>query len=59
MKCQEAPVPVVLAGTLDEATQFATVNIDYEQAAYEAVTKLIENGHKRIAFLTGSTYTRY
>ena len=33
--------------------QFPTVNIDYEQAAYEAVTKLIENGHKRIAFVTG------
>jgi LacI family transcriptional regulator len=46
-------VPVVLAGTLDEAGQFATVNIDFEQAAYEAVSKLIANGHKRIVFLTG------
>ena len=46
-------VPVVLAGTLDEANQFATVNIDYEQAAYEAVSKLIANGHKRIVFVTG------
>ncbi len=46
-------VPVVLAGTLDEADQFATVNIDFEQAAYEAVSKLIENGHKRIVLLVG------
>ena len=46
-------VPVVLAGTLDEANQFATVNIDFEQAAYEAVSKLIENGHKRIVLLVG------
>ena len=46
-------VPVVLAGTLDKAGQFATVNIDFEQAAYEAVSKLIENGHKRIVLLVG------
>ena len=46
-------VPVVLAGTLDKADQFATVNIDFEQASYEAVSKLIENGHKRIVLLVG------
>lgn len=48
-----ASVPIVLAGTIDETSQFATVNIDYEQAAYEAVSKLIKNGHERIAFATG------
>lgn len=48
-----APVPVVLAGTVDKELEFATVNMDYEQAAYEAVVKLIENGHKKIAFVTG------
>lgn len=48
-----APVPVVLAGTVDKELQFATVNMDYEQAAYEAVSKLIANGHKQIAFITG------
>lgn len=47
------PVPVVFAGTVDKELQFATVNMDYEQAAYEAVTKLIANGHKKIAFITG------
>lgn len=48
-----APVPVVLAGTVDKELQFATVNMDYEQAAYEAVSKLIANGHSKIAFVTG------
>lgn len=48
-----SPVPIVLAGTIDTEEQFATVNIDYEQAAYESVVKLIENGHKDIVFITG------
>ncbi len=49
----KAPVPVVLAGTVDGEQQFSTINIDYEQAAYEAVQKLIANGHERIVFVTG------
>ena len=48
-----SPVPIVLAGSVDESKQFASVNIDYFQAAYEAVQLLIENGHKRIAFISG------
>lgn len=48
-----ANVPIVLAGTIDEENQFPTINIDYEQAAFEGVTKLINNGHQRIAFITG------
>ena len=47
------PVPIVFAGTVDKENQFATVNIDYEQASYESVSKLIANGHKKIAFITG------
>lgn len=46
-------VPIVLAGTLDPTEQFATVNIDYAQAAYEAVSKLVANGHKQIVLITG------
>lgn len=49
-----APVPIVLAGTIDTKEEFATVNIDYEQASYESVMKLIDNGHKEIVFVTGS-----
>lgn len=48
-----SPVPIVLAGTIDTKEDFATVNIDYEQAAYESVVKLIEKGHKDIVFITG------
>ncbi|MCZ2259712.1 catabolite control protein A [Sporosarcina sp. G11-34] len=46
-------VPIVFAGTVDKENQFATVNIDYEQASFEAVSKLVANGHKKIAFITG------
>ncbi|MGN7388345.1 catabolite control protein A [Sporosarcina sp. SAFN-015] len=48
-----ANVPIVLAGTLGTETDLPTVNIDHEEAAYEAVRKLIENGHKRIAHVSG------
>ncbi|MBE1554364.1 catabolite control protein A [Sporosarcina limicola] len=48
-----ANVPIVLAGTLDVEEQLATVNIDFEEAAYVAVSKLIENGHQRIVFVSG------
>lgn len=48
-----ANVPIVLAGTLDSDTNLPTVNIDHEEAAYEAVKKLIDNGHKRIAHVSG------
>ncbi|PID24917.1 catabolite control protein A [Sporosarcina sp. P7] len=48
-----ANVPIVLAGTLDFETNLPSVNIDHEQAAYEVTKKLIDNGHKRIAFVSG------
>ena len=48
-----APVPIVLAGSVDELKEVPSVNIDYFEAAYEAVKVLIDNGHKRIAFVSG------
>lgn len=48
-----ANVPIVLTGTLDIEKKMPTVNIDFEEAAYVAVTKLINNGHKQIIFLSG------
>ena len=45
--------PVVLAGSVDESETLYTVNIDYYQAAYDAIKLLIDNGHTRIAFITG------
>lgn len=53
-----SPVPVVLAGSVDESNEIASVNIDYFEAAYEAVKVLISNGHKRIACVLGpDTFT--
>lgn len=50
---EHSPVPIVLAGSVDESEKFASVNIDYFQASYEAVQMLIHNGHQRIAFVSG------
>ncbi|SEU07588.1 LacI family transcriptional regulator [Salinibacillus kushneri] len=50
---QSAPVPVVLAATLDPTNTIPSVNINYEQAAFEAVSKLIENGNDQIGFVSG------
>ena len=57
-----SPVPIVLAGSVDELKEVPSVNIDYFEAAYEAVKVLIDNGHKRIAFISGPvsyTITQY
>lgn len=48
-----SPVPIVLAGSVDEGQSIASVNIDYEQATYEAVQVLLQNGHRQIAFVSG------
>ena len=50
---ENSPVPIVLAGSIDESQKLPSVNIDYFQATYEAVNMLIKNGHKRIAFVSG------
>lgn len=49
----QSPVPIVLAGSVDENGEVPSVNIDYFQAAYEAVQLLLKNGHTRIAFASG------
>lgn len=46
--------PIVLAGSVDEQNQQPSVNIDYIAAAKDAVNKLIANGHKQIAFVSGN-----
>ena len=50
----KADVPIVLAGSVDDVTDQPSVNIDYTSAIGEATTKLLKNGHKRVAFVTGS-----
>lgn len=50
---EACPVPIVLAGSISSTEKVASVNIDYYSAAYEAVETLINNGHSRIAFVSG------
>ncbi|WP_422122885.1 catabolite control protein A [Planococcus sp. X10-3] len=50
---ERSPTPIVLAGSIEETGKIASVNIDYYEAAYEAVKKLIDNGHTNIAFISG------
>lgn len=49
----KSPTPIVLAGSIDESGTIPSVNIDYYGAAYEAVKKLLDNGHKEIALISG------
>lgn len=46
--------PVVLAGTVDPDEQVGSVNIDYETATEESTTTLLNNGHKKVAFVSES-----
>ncbi|MGC5328409.1 catabolite control protein A [Brevibacillus sp. SYSU BS000544] len=48
-----AAVPVVLAATRDADNVLPSVTIDHFQAAYDATQSLIEEGHQRIAMITG------
>lgn len=50
---ENCPVPIVLAGSICSTENIASVNIDYYNAAFEAVQKFIQNGHTRIAFVSG------
>jgi len=50
---KQSPVPIVLAATIDEHQTMPSVNIDYEQAAYDAVSYFVDRGHKRIATVSG------
>ncbi|BDG46131.1 MULTISPECIES: catabolite control protein A [Parageobacillus] len=52
---QKSPVPIVLAATIEPNNAIPSVNIDYEQAAFEAVAYLLEKGNKRVAYVTGPT----
>ena len=53
---KKSPVPIVLAGSLEnsEDGEVASVNIDYEAAAYDSVTHFIRKGHQRIALVLGN-----
>ncbi|NBJ69036.1 MULTISPECIES: catabolite control protein A [Clostridia] len=50
---KSSSVPVVLAATYDENNEIPSVNIDYEQAAFEATQFLIEQNKAVPAFVSG------
>ncbi len=50
---KRSPAPIVLAGSLEDSEQVPSVNIDYEQATFDAVNTFIEKGHKKIAMVIG------
>ncbi|AZV44743.1 catabolite control protein A [Peribacillus asahii] len=53
---KNSPVPIVLAGSIEEEAkhQIPSVNIDYEAAAFDAVSAFAAKGHTRIAFVSGN-----
>lgn len=51
---KKSPVPIVLAGSIEDSGEMPSVNIDYEQAAYDSVNFFISNGHKKIALVIGN-----
>ncbi|MCL1630641.1 catabolite control protein A [Sporolactobacillus sp. CPB3-1] len=50
---KQANVSIVLAATVDEQHEIPSVNIDYEQAVFEAISTLIKSGNRRIGFVSG------
>lgn len=50
---ERSPVPIVLAGAVEETNKVPSVNIDYKAASFDAVSELLEKGHKRIGFVSG------
>lgn len=49
---QKSEVPIVLAASIEESETIPSVNIDYEQAAYDATKDLIERDHRIIAYVS-------
>ncbi|QYR23663.1 catabolite control protein A [Paenibacillus sp. sptzw28] len=60
-----ANVPIVLCATTDDNGSIPSVDIDHEGAAFDAVRMLIEQGHRKIAMISGTLqdpangYARY
>jgi LacI family transcriptional regulator len=49
----KSPAPIVLAGSVEDSGKIPSVNIDYEQAVFDAITTFVESGHKKIAIVIG------
>ncbi len=50
---ERSPAPVVLAASIETGESIPSVAIDYKQAAYDAVTMLVEKGHTKIGYVSG------
>lgn len=50
---KRSPVPIVLAGCVDQTGVVPSVNIDYRQAAFDAVSSFINKEHNKIGFAIG------
>jgi LacI family transcriptional regulator len=48
-----ANVPIVLCATSEPSRTIPSVDIHHEKAAYDAVTLLLNHGHRKIAFISG------
>ncbi|TGB04034.1 catabolite control protein A [Halobacillus salinus] len=48
-----ASVPIALAATVDESGETPSVNINYEQAAYDATELLLSHNNEKVAFVSG------
>jgi LacI family transcriptional regulator len=48
-----SPVPIILTATSDPKSEMPSVNIDYQQASYDATQALIERGHTKIGYISG------
>lgn len=48
-----ASIPVVLSATYDDEHRWPSVNIDNKKAAKDATLQLIDEGHERVALITG------
>ncbi|WP_226583807.1 catabolite control protein A [Halobacillus litoralis] len=46
-------VPIALAATVDESKETPSVNINYQEAAYEATQLLLNHDNQRVAFVAG------
>lgn len=51
---QTSNVPIVLCATTDEKGVIPSVDIDHEAAAFDAVNRLISEGHRSIAMISGT-----
>ncbi|UOQ46128.1 catabolite control protein A [Halobacillus salinarum] len=55
---KSSSVPIALAATVDETGETPAVNINYEQAAYEATELLLSHNQKEVAFVSGPANTQ-